>query len=73
MHAPRVVDNGKAKMLDDELVVKRRKATVKNNGIVIEENKNPTFINDTSSDSDSDSEPIFNNNVYSGSDSESSY
>ncbi|GKB67485.1 hypothetical protein Tco_0928897 [Tanacetum coccineum] len=70
VHAPRVVDKGKAKMLDDELVVKRRKATVKNKGIVIEENKNPTFINDTSSDSDS--EPMFNN-VYSGSDSESSY
>nr|GEX59711.1 pentatricopeptide repeat-containing protein [Tanacetum cinerariifolium] len=71
MHAPRVVDKGKAKMLDDELVVKHRKATVKNKGIVIEENKNPTFINDTSSDSDS--EPMFNNNVYSGSGSESSY
>ncbi|GJU78097.1 hypothetical protein Tco_1275167 [Tanacetum coccineum] len=40
MHAPRVADKGKAKMLDDELVVKRRKANVKNKGIVIEENKN---------------------------------
>ncbi|GJY72467.1 ribonuclease H-like domain-containing protein [Tanacetum coccineum] len=48
MHAPRVADKGKAKMLDDELVVKRRKANVKNKGIVIEENKNPPFINDTS-------------------------
>ncbi|GJY34898.1 hypothetical protein Tco_0419367, partial [Tanacetum coccineum] len=48
MHAPRVADKGKAKMLDDGLVVKHRKANVKNKGIVIEENKNPPFRNDTS-------------------------
>ncbi|GJT30037.1 hypothetical protein Tco_0910312 [Tanacetum coccineum] len=32
MHAPRVADKGKAKMLDDGLVVKHRKANVKNKG-----------------------------------------
>ncbi|GJZ15041.1 hypothetical protein Tco_0550718 [Tanacetum coccineum] len=69
--APRVVDKGKGIMLDVEHVVKHRKPTVQNKGIVIEENQNATFMDDTSSDSGS--EPVFNNSVYSDSGSERDY
>ncbi|GKE99439.1 hypothetical protein Tco_0022790, partial [Tanacetum coccineum] len=69
--APRVVDKGKGTMLDVKHVVKHRKPIVKNTGIVIEANQNPTFMDDTSSDSGS--EPVFNNNVYSESGSERDY
>ncbi|GJU75552.1 hypothetical protein Tco_1272622 [Tanacetum coccineum] len=52
--APRVVNNGKGIMVDDEHVDKHRKPTVKNKGIVIEENQNPTSMDETSSDSERD-------------------
>ncbi|GKB93058.1 hypothetical protein Tco_0979195 [Tanacetum coccineum] len=47
-----VVDKGKGKMIEEESSVLARKAMVRNKGIVIEENKNPSVMDSDSSDNE---------------------
>ncbi|GKD87551.1 hypothetical protein Tco_1358705, partial [Tanacetum coccineum] len=55
-----VVDKGKDKMIKEERPVLARKAMVRNKGIVIEENKNPSIMDFDSSDNEHEIDQIPN-------------
>ncbi|GJY73403.1 hypothetical protein Tco_0477834 [Tanacetum coccineum] len=66
-----VVDKGKVKMIEEEMSVLARKAMVRNKGIVIEENKNPSVMDSDSSDNEHGIDQILNYLIlYSNSESE---
>ncbi|GJV85779.1 peptide methionine sulfoxide reductase B1, chloroplastic [Tanacetum coccineum] len=67
-----VIDKGKGKMIEEERTVPARKAMVRNKGIVIQENENPSVMDSDSSDSEHGMDQIPDYSIL-YSDSESEY